>query len=126
MKPIATLACLVLVLVGCGSTGTVRLGSTTARPKGPACPIAILASESDAKGPFEKVCMLDAKTGSTLFHDKSPDGAMKRLTAAACACGADAILLTGVEKTGVNLLTWGSSETKGIAIRYTTPTASAK
>jgi len=109
---------LALFLAGCGSTGVVRLGSSVPAPKPEDCALDIVAAESDVKRPFEKVCMIDAKTGSTLYHHRTPEAAMKRMKKAACECGADAVILTGVEKTGVNLMTWGSSETKGIAIRY--------
>lgn len=117
MKKLALMTA-ALILAACGSTGVVKLGSSAPAPKPEGCALEIVASESDLKRPFEKVCMIDAKTGSTLYHHRTPEAAMKRLRAAACECGADAVILTGVEKTGVNMMTWGSSETKGIAIRY--------
>ena len=119
MKKIAlTLAA--LSLVACGSTGVVRVGKVQTPPKPDGCPIAVFEAEEDVGRPFEKVCVIDAKTGSTLYNDRSPKGAMKKVTVAACQCGADAVVLRRVEKKGVSLASWGSSAMTGLAIRYTT------
>ena len=119
MNRLALLAATV-TLTACGSTGVVRVGKAQPPPKPDGCPIAVFESEEDVHRPFEKVCVIDAKTGSTLYNDRSPKGAMKKVTVAACQCGADAVVLRRVEKKGVSLASWGSSAMTVLAIRYTT------
>ncbi len=110
-----TVACLGL---GCSSTGYVRVGTTVATPKPEGAPVEVYSTEADVKRPFEKLCLVDAKTGSTLYNDRSPEGAMKRAKNAARICGADAIILTEMDRKGVSLMSWGSSSAKGVAIRF--------
>lgn len=109
-----------IVFTACGSTGVVRVGKTQFPPKPAGCPIAVFEAEEDVGRPFEKVCVIDAKTGSSLYVDRSPTGAMKKVSAAACQCGADAVILRQVQKKGVSLTSWGSSAMTVLAIRYTT------
>jgi hypothetical protein len=119
MKHFLPLAAM-LALAACGSTGVVRVGKAQPAPKPGGCPIAVFEAEEDVGRPFEKVCVIDAKTGSTLYNDRSPKGAMKKITVAACQCGADAVILRQVQKKGVSLTSWGSSAMTVLAIRYTT------
>lgn len=119
-----------LFLAGCSSTGYVRVGKSTLPAKPEGCQLEVFAAEADVKRPFEKLCLLDAKTGSTLYNDRSPEGAMKRLRKAACICGADAVIITSMERKGVSLASWGSSSAQGVAIRFldaatATPTAAS-
>lgn len=105
--------------LGCASTGIVNTGASTAAPKPEGCPIEVFAGEDEVKRPFERVCLIDAKTGSTLYHHRSPEAAMKRLKKAACQCGADAVILTDLERKGVTWAGWGQSGAKAVAVRYT-------
>lgn len=116
----AGLALAILSLVGCGSTGVLPVGTASAPPKPEGCPIAVFEAEEDVGRPFEKVCAIDAKTGSSLYVDRSPDGALRKVKAAACQCGADAVILKRLEKKGVSLASWGSSSVSVLAVRYTT------
>ena len=120
MKKLVLLVGLILATsLGCASTGIVRTGSKTFPPKPDGCAIETFAAEDEVKRPFDRVCVIDAKTGSTIYHNKSPEAAMKRMKKAACECGADAIILTGLDRKGVNAWNWGQSGAKGVAIRYT-------
>ncbi|HPA51504.1 MAG TPA: hypothetical protein PLP50_07870 [Thermoanaerobaculia bacterium] len=110
-----------LALVGCGSTGVLPVGNASALPKPEGCQVAVFDSEEDVGRPFEKLCIIDAKTGSTLYNDRSVSGAMKRVNAAACQCGADAVIVKAMGKQGVSAWDWGSSKVSVVAIRYTGP-----
>lgn len=109
-----------LTLTACGSTGVLHVGTAKAPPKPEGCDIAVFESEEDVGRPFEKLCLIDAKTGSTLYNNRSVSGAMKKVNAAACQCGADAVIVRSVEKKGVSLTSWGSSKASVLAIRFTT------
>ncbi len=110
-----------LAVWGCGSTGVLRIGKVKAPPKGEGCFITVYADEKDVGRPFEKLCLIDAKTGSTLYNNRGVSGAMKKVNAAACECGADAVIVQGMEKKGVSLMSWGSSKASVLAIKYTGP-----
>ncbi|WP_299409458.1 serine protease [Acaryochloris sp. IP29b_bin.148] len=103
---------------GCGK-GCTPLVDTIAPAKPKKCVIKLYTAETDIKRPFEKLCLLNASTGSTLFSNKSPEEATKRLKQAACKCGADAIIINDVNREGTSAFSWGKSTAKGIGIRYT-------
>ena len=104
---------------GCKDKECVRLGNTVAPAKPDKCPIELYTTGTDVQRPFEKLCLLNVSTGSTLFSNKSPEEATKRLKKAGCKCGADAVILNDVNREGANPMSWGRSTAKGIGIRYT-------
>lgn len=120
MKKLVVLVAASLALVACGSTGVLPVGTAAAVPKPEGCQIAVYDDEKDVGRPFEKLCLIDAKTGSTLYNNRSISGAMKKVNKAACACGADAVIVQKMEKKGVSLASWGSSKVTVIAIRFAT------
>jgi hypothetical protein len=119
VKKLVPLVGLILATcLGCASTAIVRTGSDTPPPKPDGCAIDVFAAEADVKRPFERVCLIDVETGSTLYHHKTPEAAMKRMKKAACKCGADAVILTDLTRKGVNAWNWGHSGAKAIGVRY--------
>jgi len=121
MKQVLILVAASFTLVGCGSTGVLPVGNASALPKPEGCQVAVFDSEEDVGRPFEKLCIIDAKTGSTLYSNRSVSGAMKRVNAAACQCGADAVIVKAMGKRGVSAWDWGSSKVSVVAIRFTGP-----
>jgi hypothetical protein len=103
----------------CGK-GCVRVGSSDVPAKEEGCPVDVYAAEEDVKKSFERLCIIDAKTGSTLFHNRSSEEAMKRLKKSACQCGADAVIITGLDRESLfsGGPGWGRSGVKAIGIRY--------
>ncbi|QUY45983.1 trypsin-like peptidase domain-containing protein (plasmid) [Acaryochloris sp. 'Moss Beach'] len=110
---------------GCKDKNCIRLGNTVAPAKSEKCPIELYSAETDVQRPFEKLCILNVSTGKTLFSNKSPEEATKRLKKAGCKCGADAVILNDVNRESANAMSWGRSTAKGIGIRYSqqSPTA---
>ena len=104
------------LLAGCATTGTARVAPGA--PKAENCALAVHASEREVGRPFETVCLLDAKTATHLFADKSVEAAVARLRPEACRCGADALLLTRTEQEGVTFWSWGQGRASAAAIRY--------
>ena len=85
------LACAVLSAAGCASVGVTRMRQAAAKPEG--CPLEVFGAEGKVKRPFEVVCMLDSKTGSTLLDDRSAAAAIEKAKPEACRCGGDAIIV---------------------------------
>lgn len=112
-------AALAFCVLGCASSGSIPVGSGVAKPKPENCAIEVYAAEADVKRPFERLCVIDARTGSGLFEDKSPEAALAHAKREACRCGADALILTGMKRQGVTWTAWGKSEVKAFAIRFT-------
>ena len=63
--------------------------------------------------------MITARGGETIFDDRSVKGLLPGIKAKACACGADAIIITNSEEGGIN---WVASPDRAraqvTAIRY--------
>jgi len=108
-----------LAALGCASSGSVQVSSSAAQPKPENCEIELFVSEQDIKRPLERVCIVSARTGTSVFEDKSPEAAVKHAKAEACKCGADALVLTDMERQGVTWTGWGKSQVKATAIRFT-------
>jgi hypothetical protein len=109
----------------CGERVCVRLGTTVVPAKPDDCPVTIYSSEGEVKQPFETLCLLNARTSSGLFNNRSLEEATRRLKEAACKCGADAVIVTDLARETMSSWSWGRSGAKGIAIRYTGQPAGA-
>jgi hypothetical protein len=114
MKALAVL--LSLSLAACSSVGSTQLKQANARPAD--CKLDIYSSVKEINRPYEPVCIIDAKTGTTAFDDKTASGAVKLAMPKACACGADAILIEGMETNGMTFMTWGEGKAMLKGIRY--------
>jgi hypothetical protein len=111
-----------LLMVGCGSTGVVRMTTADISPKPKDCNLDVYDSEADVKRKFVVLCRIDAETGRTLFHRHSMEAAMDRMRPKACECGADAVILLDAKKQGAMSsfsAGYGYSNLKVKAIRYT-------
>jgi len=116
-------ALLVVVATGCTSVGVTRLRGAGA-PKPEYCSLDIYTSASTVPQPFEEACLLDSRTGSTAFHDKTVHGAIEAARPAACGCGADGLIVEAAQTEGVTGFGWGSGAAIIKAIRYKEPSSS--
>lgn len=111
------LICLsLLVLSGCSSVGSTQLKQAESKP--PNCELDIYSGKDEIKRPYEAICLLDSRTGTTAFHKKTASAAIENAKPAACACGADAILVEQTDTNGVTLMTWGQGKAVLRGIRY--------
>lgn len=110
---------LIFIAAGCASSGSVPTGSEANKPKPDNCTIELYAAEGDVKRPFTRVCIVSASTGSTLLSKKSPEAAVARAKKEACRCGADALVLSDMQREGISWKGWGKSAVKATAIRFT-------
>jgi hypothetical protein len=106
-----------LALVGCASTGVTPLNPGPAKPKDH--PIDVYTSETEVKRPFVVCCLIDAKTGTSLFDRKTVAAALDRCKVAARKNGADAIIVMNAETDGISIVSWGQGKATVKAIRYT-------
>lgn len=109
------ISCLVVV-AGCASVGVTRMKVTQPKPED--CQLDVYSAESDVKRPFEVVCVLDSKTASSLFADKTVAGAIENARPDACECGADAIVIASGGAEGANFGSWGTGFALLRGIRY--------
>lgn len=105
-----------ILLSACSSIGTTQLKN--AEPKAPDCRLDVYSSAKEIKRPYEPICMIDSRTGTTAFHDKTASAAIKNAKPLACQCGADAILIEGMETDGMTFMTWGQGKAIIRGIKY--------
>lgn len=103
-------------LPGCGSVGVQPVSMGEAKPLN--CRLDRYVNERDIERPYEVVCIISSRTGTTLGHDKSASAAISNAHADACACGADAIVVESAEEQGITAFTWGQGKAQLKAIRY--------
>lgn len=103
-------------LSACSTMGTTQLKN--AEPKAPDCKLDIYSSTKEIKRAYEPVCIIDSRTGTTAFHDKTASAAIRNAKPLACQCGADAILIENMSTEGVTLMTWGEGKAILRGIKY--------
>ncbi len=85
-----------LFFVSCASVGVNVMKFYP--PKSKNCQLDVYTTENDIERQYEHICLLYSKTGSTLFSIKIFENAIERAKPKACQCGADAIIVSSVEK----------------------------
>lgn len=97
-----TIRTMSLVLVaGCASVGVTRMGSGSP-PKPEGCNLDVYDDPNKIERPYREVCLIDAKTGSSIWTDKTVAAAIDEARPAACQCGADAILIMSGDTQGAS------------------------
>lgn len=81
------------VVIACGSIGVTRLKQATSKEYD--CDLDVYTRASKVTRPYDELCLIDVRTGSSVFDDKTIAGAINEAKPAACRCGADAIILMG-------------------------------
>ncbi len=117
MRKVLLLSLCILGLSACSSMGTTQL--VNAEPKAPNCKLDVYSSEKEVKRPYKAICVIDSRTGTTAFHDKTASAAIQNAKPLACQCGADAILIEGMSTEGMTFMTWGEGKAILRGIKYT-------
>jgi len=112
-----------LGLAACASVGVTHVKQAPARAAD--CPLDVYTSETEITRPYEVLCLLDARSGSTAFSDKTVAGAVNAARPDACGCGAEAILIVGGSTEGMSAFKWGEGTAMLKALRYTGAAAEA-
>jgi hypothetical protein len=108
--------------LACTKVGVTHLGNAGSyAPKPENCALDVFSSSDEIKQKYVEVCLIDSRTGSTLFHDKSAAAAVDHARADACKCGADALLIQSTDTKGVSMSGWGEGKAIVKAIRYVKP-----
>jgi hypothetical protein len=105
-----------LFTAGCSSVGVTKVSNATPKPE--TCNLDIYASDSDVGRPFKVVCIIDSRTGSTVFDKKTAAAAINNAKPKACECGADAIVISSADTEGATWARWGQGKAFLKAIRY--------
>lgn len=114
MKSLITLVLLGTVFFSCASVKVEKL--TTNQPKPRNCEVEVFNNVSEIKRKFEVVCVLDSKTGNSIWNKRTAEAAIENAKNKACACGADAIVVTSSGRTKLKLYSYrrGVASLKGI------------
>jgi hypothetical protein len=107
----------VLLLSGCTTVGVTRMKANIA-PKHQDCQLDIYSSQNEIEKPYEVVCLVQAQTGTSLFHDTTGPGAVRYARPYACQCGADAMLIMGMRIDGDGWFIPKTGQATIKAIRY--------
>ena len=87
-------------------------------PKPRNCLLDVYMIEEDIEKPYEDICILDSYTGSTAFSTKTFEQAIELSKPKACRCGADAIVVTFVDRQKTTFFTYGNGNAVVKGIRY--------
>lgn len=104
-------------MAGCANIGVTKMKEAT--PYDVGCKLDIYTSVNEIKRPYEIVCLINSRTGSTAFHTKTAAAAIEQVKPEACKCGADALLIENIDTEGVSWGGWGKGKAILKAIRYT-------
>lgn len=106
-------------LIGCSTSviGVSPIHKAQAKPE--TCEVEVFTSEKEVTQPFEVTCLIDAKTGSSRWHDPTVAGAINIAKPKACECGADAIILVSAAFPETKAYSGATAIVK--AIRFTRP-----
>ena len=111
------LSSLIFAVSACAGVGVTQTKQAVAKPED--CPLDIYTNDSEIKRKFEVICLLDSKTGSTLFADKTVAGAIENARPDACKCGGDGMIIGDTRVEGVSMAGWGEGTAMIKVIRYT-------
>lgn len=115
MKTLATVFC-ALILFSCASSGVQKLKQFPGKEKG--CALDIYTAEKEITRKYDVVCLIDSKTGSTLYDKKTISKAIDLSKPKACECGADALVLVSSDRKGASFFSWGEAYVVVKGIRY--------
>ena len=87
-------------------------------PKPRDCLLDVYMLVEDIEKPYEDICILDSYTGSTLGSTKTFEQAIELAKPKACRCGADAIVVTSVDKKKTTFFSYGHGSAVVRGIRY--------
>ncbi len=90
-------------LMGCTKVGVTQLAAGGRFPaKAENCRLDIYSNAKEITRKHVEVCLIDSRTGTTLFHDKSASAAIEHARPHACKCGADALLVQSADTDGMS------------------------
>lgn len=104
------------VSVRCANVGVTRVNGAPGKAVG--CKLDIYTSEAEVKRPFQVLCLIDSRTGTTAFDTKTAAAAIENAKPTACGCGADALIVTAADTEGATYARWGQGKAVLKAIRY--------
>jgi hypothetical protein len=115
MKKVLFMAFSALSL-SCASVKTERVSSAPPKQKG--CELAVFYNESDVKKKYEIVCLLNSRTGNSIWNKRTGDAAVNLSKKQACKCGADAVIVTSSGQTKLKFYSYKRGIASVKAIRY--------
>ena len=106
----------VFVLFSCASSGVQKVREFPTKEKG--CVLDVYTEEKEVTKNYDVVCLIDSKTGSTLYNKKTIAKAIDLSKRKACECGADAVVLVSSDRKGTSFWSWGEAYVVVKGIKY--------
>ncbi|GHB79594.1 hypothetical protein [Persicitalea jodogahamensis] len=106
----------VFALFSCASSGIQKVKNFPAKEAG--CLIDFYTEEKEVAKKYVLFCLIDSKTGSTLFDKKTTASAIDLSKRKACECGADAVVLVSSDRKGTSFWSWGDAYVVVKAVKY--------
>lgn len=105
-----------LFFAGCASVGVTVMKQYPAKPED--CDLDVYTGKDEISKEYEAICLIDSKTGSTAFSEKTVAKAIELAKPEACECGSDAILVASGDKEGMSAGSWGEGKAMIKGIKY--------
>ncbi len=122
MKSMKFLIILPLIFLNaCASVGTTRISGINTTEKPPTCNLDVYSSAKEIKKKYKVACLIDSRTGTTVFHGRNVNEAISQAKPHACKCGADALIIENVDTEGIGFSSWGMGKAIIKAIIYDQP-----
>ena len=108
-----------ILISGCSTVGVTMIGDNPVYPAKPDdCDIKVFMGDKNISRKYVEVCMIDVKTGTTIFDDTSIQGAIKNAKPKACEAGCDAIIIKTASTQVVAINGRASSKTIVVGIKF--------
>ena len=105
-------------LFACTTVGVIQTGKVQ-EPRGKKCGLDVYSSEKEIIRPFQVVCLIDVKTGTSLGHNTTGAGAVNYARPYACKCGADGLIILRATQEGDGFFIPKTGVANVKAIKYT-------
>ena len=106
-----------LMSCACSTVGVTSMRANVV-PRPESCALDVFSAESEIGRPYEVVCLIDARTGTSVFADRTGAGAINEARPYACKCGADGILVGSASSEGDGFVVPRTGAALLKAIRY--------
>jgi hypothetical protein len=107
---------LAIIMSSCASVKVEKLSVNV--PKSGDCDLEVFKNEDDVKRKFIVACLLESKTGNSIWNKRTAEAAIENAKKRACQCGADAILITSSGRTKLKFYSYRRGYASIKAIKY--------
>jgi hypothetical protein len=116
MKTIIQLLSCTFLLFSCASVKTQKISDELAKSEN--CKLDVFNTENDIKRKYKIICLLDSKTGNSIWNKRTGEAAIELAKKEACKCGSDAIIITSSGQTKLKFYSYKRGISSLKAVKY--------